>query len=375
VHLPTTAEISAASELVVAQRQLRTASTAARSLHTAATAASIAAQAATTTATSSVVQRYVAVAGTLLVGHSSLAQAVRDHDRALHDTRKIKSIGTQLSTAKRLAAAAKVTSSAYDVATFTLNAARIAELAAEINELANPLPVTSYAHALSASASRLTKAGATATAPGPGVSIVGPELLNADQIASWYASQHYVNNSGVPIKQLAEMYLEEGSAEGVRGDIAFAQAVHETGGFQIISGKNNYAGIGDCSACGHGYSYSSPRMGVRAQIELLKAYDDPLLTNATTARPVAYTGINTLSVRGAAQTWEQLSTIWAPGSTYGTAVLAIYRSMLLWAVPIPEKPGSSSAAQTATPVETAPVSAKNNGTAIGRPTRDASHTK
>ena len=34
------------------------------------------------------------------------------------------------------------------------------------------------------------------------------------------------------LEQLAQFFLEEGEAEGVRGDVAFAQSLHETGFFK-----------------------------------------------------------------------------------------------------------------------------------------------
>ena len=150
-------------------------------------------------------------------------------------------------------------------------------------------------------------------------------------MAGWYAAQGYVDNTGTPIEQVAQTYLEEGAAEGVRGDVAFAQAIHESAGFYVSDGENNYAGIGACTACAQGYDLSSLRMFVRAQIELLEAYDDAHYTEATTARPAAYPYIDTLAVRGEVQTWAGLSGVWAPGLTYGQSVLILYQSMLEWA--------------------------------------------
>jgi hypothetical protein len=76
-------------------------------------------------------------------------------------------------------------------------------------------------------------------------------------------------------------------------------------------------------------------MGVRAQIELLKAYADPFFTEAATARPAAYKGIDTLSVRGKEPTWDSLSGVWSSGTSYGQDVLALYQSMVVWALAHP----------------------------------------
>src|SRR5947209_18071481 len=70
------------------------------------------------------------------------------------------------------------------------------------------------------------------------------------------------------------MYVEEGTAEHVRGDLAFAQAIVETGSFAVAAG-NNFSGIGVCDSCTGGYAFPTPRDGVRAQIQLLRNYADP----------------------------------------------------------------------------------------------------
>lgn len=87
------------------------------------------------------------------------------------------------------------------------------------------------------------------------------------------------------LDELAAIFLEEGKAEGVRGDIAFAQSLKETGYFKyggiVLPSQNNYAGIGalNGNAQGQAASFPDPRTGVRAQIQHLKAYacDTPLV--------------------------------------------------------------------------------------------------
>ena len=69
----------------------------------------------------------------------------------------------------------------------------------------------------------------------------------------------------------------EGDAEGVAGDVAFAQAVLETGSFGHAL-DNNYSGIGACDSCTSEIAFPTPLDGVRAQIQLLKSYADPSST-------------------------------------------------------------------------------------------------
>ena len=87
---------------------------------------------------------------------------------------------------------------------------------------------------------------------------------------------------------LAQIFINEGNSEGVRGDIAFVQSMLETGwlsfsGSQIPPDAYNYAGIyafdgrTGLTTCAHGDSapsrcMGSPQHGVLAQIQLLRSY-------------------------------------------------------------------------------------------------------
>jgi hypothetical protein len=79
-------------------------------------------------------------------------------------------------------------------------------------------------------------------------------------------------------QELAKIFIEEALVEGVRADIAWAQSLKETGYFKyggiVLPTQNNYSGIGALNGNGKGKaaSFDSPRLGVRAQIQHLKAY-------------------------------------------------------------------------------------------------------
>ena len=82
----------------------------------------------------------------------------------------------------------------------------------------------------------------------------------------------------MPIEVLAQIYLDEGARTGVRGDVAFAQSILETGGFAnpgSAATNNNFAGIGWCDSCKHGFDFPDAKTGVRAQLQLLRIYVDP----------------------------------------------------------------------------------------------------
>ncbi len=184
-------------------------------------------------------------------------------------------------------------------------------------------------------------------------SILGPAALTAAELVSWFNAQGYADSTSTPILQLAQWYLSEGQAEGVRGDIAFAQAVLETGGFASPDAvaANNYAGIGHCDLCPSGLPFPSPLLGVRGQIQLLRAYADPSLSTAQLASPpaVAQVAPEGQSVRGCCGTWQSLTGVWASSPIYGNSILSLYLSMLAAALGTGAPPGAPSTSVTAPP--------------------------
>ena len=109
--------------------------------------------------------------------------------------------------------------------------------------------------------------------------IMGKAQATAQQMALFCRSKNSTPQlTSCSLEQLAEMFIEEGEAEGVRGDVALAQSLHETGYFKfggiVLPTQNNYAGIGalNGNATGQAASFPDPRTGVRAQIQHLKAY-------------------------------------------------------------------------------------------------------
>lgn len=134
------------------------------------------------------------------------------------------------------------------------------------------------------------------------------------------------------VEELARLFIAEGEAEGVRGDVAFAQAILETGCFKfggiVQPGQNNYGGLGalNGSSAGQAASFPDPHSGVRAQIQHLKAYAsaDALVNDCVDPR-------FSLVLRGCAEFVEWLGAAdnpngrgWAvPGDGYGEKIVAL----------------------------------------------------
>jgi hypothetical protein len=161
--------------------------------------------------------------------------------------------------------------------------------------------------------------------------IMGPSALTAAEMAAWFEASGHQANTTVPITELAQDYVTAGQAEGVRADIAFAQSVIETGYFgfpaggQLVAADNNFAGIGACDSCAHGWAFPDARTGVAAQIQLLHAY--------ASKTPIPTPLIGPVGVHGCCDTWMALTGVWATSSHYGFAVLGVYKSMVEWALP------------------------------------------
>lgn len=158
--------------------------------------------------------------------------------------------------------------------------------------------------------------------------ILGPPALGVAELRSWWSNTGRGQPSRLQasIGDLIAIYIGEGNAEGVRGDLAFAQAVLETGYFTNSDTTiNNFAGIAHYDGTKSGSAFPNPLIGVRGQIQLLKKY--ALGNDAPLAHP------NVAPRAGAsATTWGGLAGTWASASNYWSVLESVYESMLRSAV-------------------------------------------
>lgn len=125
---------------------------------------------------------------------------------------------------------------------------------------------------------------------------------------------------------LPAIYREEAAIEGVNYDIAFCQMCLETGflqfGGDVKPEQNNFGGIGAIGNGVSGDSFSDRRIGVRAQIQHLKAY--------ATTKPLVQPLVDprfSLVKRGTAPLLGQLSGRWAEDTNYDKKIMAILRRL------------------------------------------------
>lgn len=164
------------------------------------------------------------------------------------------------------------------------------------------------------------------------LSILGEPLATKEQCIRYMQRVNPFPLITVPIEALVEYYWQQGLLENIRPDVAFAQAIHETGHFRyggdVVPLQNNYAGIGTTGNKVRGHWFGSAQEGVTAQMQHLLAY-------ASTAEPQGpivdprYQLVKTGKNFGQAITWTDLNGRWAvPGKTYGQKILKIHARIL-----------------------------------------------
>jgi hypothetical protein len=165
------------------------------------------------------------------------------------------------------------------------------------------------------------------------LTIMGSPIATKEQCVKYLLKRNPFPLISTTPKQLVDYYYLEGGIEGIRPDLAFAQALHETGNFRyggdVIPWQNNYCGLGTTGNGVKGAWFPSAEIGVRAQIQHLLAY--------TTTRPPVmeivdprYTLVKSTEKFGQALTWTDLNGKWAvPGKTYGQMILKIHENILM----------------------------------------------
>lgn len=157
-----------------------------------------------------------------------------------------------------------------------------------------------------------------------GYSISGSVSLSPEQM------DRFVREINPDAPSLGTYYSVLGDYYGLRGDVAFAQALHETDYFRytgvVNEDQNNFAGIGATGPDNSGASFDTPEKGVLAHLQHLYAYatTKPLPNNYPLIDPRF-----DLVERGSAENWISLNGKWAvPGDQYGQMILSLYGKMV-----------------------------------------------
>ena len=179
--------------------------------------------------------------------------------------------------------------------------------------------------------------------------IVNTSTTNVTQMVQFYKNtgetyptEKLKKGGAESIEKFASIYYEEATAEGVDPAVAWCQSMKETGwlqfGGQVKIEQFNFAGLGatDNGASGADFSKygeNGVRMGVRAQIQHLKAY----AVSGLTEKDLKYTCVDPrfrLVNKGSAKYVEWLGTHenpigagWATGVEYGQGIIKLMNQL------------------------------------------------
>lgn len=170
--------------------------------------------------------------------------------------------------------------------------------------------------------------------------IMGSSAVSVNQMVAYYNARaiypaYYSASDAPTIQAFCQMYYDECKAEGVKVEVAFCQAMKETGflrfGGDVSITQYNFAGIGATGNGNPGNSFASVRQGIRAQVQHLKAYASTEGLNNVCVDPrFQYVS------RGCAPYVEWLGKHenpfgagWATGKNYGYSIKNDYISKML----------------------------------------------
>ena len=179
--------------------------------------------------------------------------------------------------------------------------------------------------------------------------IMGSSSITVDQMVKFYENgkgnatydtfgesqfNGCLTQGGAPdIRTYCQIFKEEAENEGVKVEVAFTQAMLETGylkfGGDVKPNQYNFAGIGATGNGNPGNSFEDVRTGIRAQIQHLKCYASTDSLNLAKVDPRWNNNL-----RGKAKYVEYLSipnnpygTGWAASATYGKDLLKLITNL------------------------------------------------
>lgn len=204
----------------------------------------------------------------------------------------------------------------------------------------------------------VNKTGSAAVTPLVDYNIMGATALsqNADAAArkseavskmtAWWSSKGKTYPSGVytaygaaTIEDFCGLLYDEATDEGVRPEIVFVQAMLETGwlqfGGQVQAAQCNFCGLGalDGQTTGSAdfgtvYGENGVRMGLRGQVQHLRAYADASVTEGSLHHDCIDPRFNLVSPKGKATTVRGLSGTWASSQAYGGQLVKLAADLL-----------------------------------------------
>lgn len=160
--------------------------------------------------------------------------------------------------------------------------------------------------------------------------VLGASSVTAQELADYFKQSGYAypaealaKGGADSLEVFCQIYCEEAQAENVRTEVAFTQAMKETGflqfGGDVSVEQFNFAGLGTTGGGVPGNSYPDVRTGVRAQIQHLKAYatEDALNQDCVDNRYEYVKKASAPFVQWLGQKENPSGAGWATGENYG----------------------------------------------------------
>jgi hypothetical protein len=148
----------------------------------------------------------------------------------------------------------------------------------------------------------------------------------------------FLKSKGCP--EYAQFYSNAGKKYGVRWDMAIFQSCLETGfwkfGGDVKVTQHNFAGIGARGGGEAGDSFTSPQVGIEAQIQGLALRAGKFISVGEILSPYVAKNYELISKRNT-KTWESLSGTYAADLRYHEKVFAIMKEFDLFVLGLPKE--------------------------------------
>lgn len=170
-----------------------------------------------------------------------------------------------------------------------------------------------------------------------GLDDIGDMSIHGETIVDFKVMTEFVRRYNPDFEEsIAEAYITIGKRYGIRGDVAFCQAILETGWFRfndgtaVRPGNHNYCGLGVVRRGVEGARFKTIDEGVTAHIQHLFAYaSDRQIPKGEKIVDPRFSAVR----RGIAPSWSDLNNRWAMNPVYGQKILKIYTDLCSFSSP------------------------------------------
>ena len=163
-------------------------------------------------------------------------------------------------------------------------------------------------------------------------SIIGTPIATQEQCVKYLLRNNPNPKISVSPEEIVAYYYEEAGREGIRPDVAFAQALKETGFFRyggdVVPEQNNFCGLGTTGGGVRGGYFPTAQLGVRAHIQHLLAYTSTRRPTTPLVDP-RYDIVRKVYGARTLKHWSDLNGRWAvPGNYYGQEIMSMFRAII-----------------------------------------------